>query len=131
MPANVEQTTAAITPGSTEYGERGQLESDISQLLSGGGGPQPPTPGVTPQQAPGGAGDPLAAMLSGSVPGAGSGPLTSGLSVGPGAGGEVPPAPPSNEIQALQRVALGAKSPQLRAMARVALRRRVRSQEHL
>lgn len=84
MPAGIDKTQKAIEPGSTPYGERGNLEANISQGMSPGAAPG--APGVSPP----GVGaptptDPIGALLSGEIKGDNL-PVTEGLSVGPGSG---------------------------------------------
>lgn len=117
--------TDMIEPGSTEYGDRGPLEQGLGQMGSPGSAP----PGAPASGDPAGmlppAGDPLEALLSGEL-GTPDGPQTAGLSVGPGPGpaAEVPFTDDVSEK--LRVIADTAKTPRLRAMARAALRRRIR-----
>lgn len=119
--------TSAIEPGSTEYGDRQTLEAGLATLPGASGG-APPPPGGGP--AAGGIptmGDPLTALLSGSVnpTGGGQGVLTDGLSVGPGT---MPPGQEENPVMSVLRTAATeARSPVLRALARNELRRLTRS----
>jgi len=112
---NADQVTDAIEPGSLPYGERAPLTEAMPGLLGpgplGGGGGS-----VNPAQM-------LAAGDLGTSQGA---PLTSGLSVG--AGNTPTPMEFDDSTSArLRYVAQNAKSPQLRAMARNALRARTRT----
>lgn len=123
MPAGIERTQAAIAPGSTEYGERQNLEQGISSAMGAAGQPtggaQPAVP-VPPMPD-----NPLGALLSGEIKGDQL-PVTDGLSVGPGAG------PPQNDpmmstrAQRLRTIATEAASPVARSAARRALRRMTR-----
>ena len=71
--------------------------------------------------------DPVGMLLSGAL-GADPNPVTSGLSVGAGPGPNVRPGVPDATAERLRLVAQHAKTPMLRAMARAALRRRVRAE---
>jgi hypothetical protein len=119
--------SAAITPGSTAYGDRQTLEANLQEAIPGGGG-GPTVDGAFDAVEPGvdSADDPIAALLSGEInPGAQQGSLTDGLSVGdgPGPGGEGFAVTP--EQVRLQEVATQAKHPLIRQMARNELRRLV------
>lgn len=119
--ATKEQLSAAIEPGSTEYGTRGQLES---MLPSGGGAPAGgpgPGPGGELPAAPS---SPIDMMMSGDFEMNPDVPPTSGLSVGAGPGPtmEESGASQSTYAERLRAVASGAKSPALRAQARQALK---------
>lgn len=116
----------AIEPGSTEYGERQALEQGLGSVPTSG----PPSPGangagVEPEGVLPPAGDPLEELLAGEAV-SGEDPLTSGLSVGPGPGPESEAVLTDDLSVRLRTLATSAKSPQLRAMARAALRRRVK-----
>lgn len=121
----LEQMSGSIEPDSLEYGARDDLEAGLPAAM-----PQP-TAGAAPETGAGaiafeGPGeDPFELML-----GAEEGnniPITEGLSVGPGAGPAARGLPPLDSMdQRLKLVATGARSPVLRAMARNALRRRLR-----
>lgn len=128
MAAGVDAIQNAISPGSTAYGERGALESAISAGAGAGG-----VAGVGSDPVAQGGGtvgvdgtDPLGALLGGEIPVDPNMPVTSGLSVGPGPGrAEDTQRDPVQER--LIAIAFNAQSPQLRAMARGALRQMVRS----
>jgi hypothetical protein len=119
MPAGIAQTQAAIAPGSTEYGERKNLEAGLSQAMGSAGNPtsgaQPASP-VAPLPD-----NPLGALLSGEIPGDNT-PVTDGLSIGPGAGPQNQHPMMSDRAQRLRTVATEAASPVARAAARRALR---------
>ena len=115
--ATKDQLAKSIEPGSIPYGDRQTLE----QGLPGTSGTTPPVPAAAAGGAtPGGGG--LQSLLSGdiAIPDDGSS-LTSGLSVGGGDGG--PGSIPNPQRERLLIVAQGAKSPSLRAAARLALLR--------
>jgi hypothetical protein len=117
---------AGIQPGSLPHGNRAKLEEGLKSVVPA---PSPTDPGGIGGAAPppDAAGDPLAALLSGEInPGQGSAPLTDGLSVGPGVGPNGPTPSVSPEMARLQQIAMQAKSPLLRQMARNELRRIVR-----
>ncbi len=114
---------AAIAPGSVPYGERGALESGISQSQATPKLPVAASP-ISPQDPF--SGGPMSALMGDGGFGSDK-PVTSGLSMGPGSG----PATdlsnlPMPLIAKLQDVALNAKNPQLRGAALLALRRIVR-----
>lgn len=128
MPAGSELTSAAIAPGSTEYGDRQKLEGSLSAIVGQGGGGAP---------APGGGGgapgpivpeDALGALMGGQVSPGGDMPLTDGLSVGPGAGPAAQQEDPllGDRANRLRMIASEAASPQLRALARSELKRMTR-----
>jgi hypothetical protein len=122
--ASADTVKKAIAPGSTESGDRQKLEAGIESIMGGGGEPMPPvTPAISPQDP---FGDPESA-LAGAEGFSSDLPITAGLSVGPGAGPtqsfENLPIP---TMQVLQDMALNAKTPQVRQMALLALRRIVR-----
>ncbi len=118
----VRDSQRAITPGSTESGDRQVLESGLSQVLSGQESQQQAAapgavPGVSIPE------DPLGALLSGTVQGDEL-PPTEGLSVGAGGG----PAQEATHMlgsraASLRALAQEASSPMLRAAARSELRR--------
>ncbi len=122
--ANADIVKKSIAPGSTEFGERQNLEADIQSIMGGGGEQMPPvTPAISSQ-------DPFSgpeSALAGTDGFSSDLPITAGLSVGPGAGptqsfGNLP----IPTMQVLQDMALNAKTPQVRQMALLALRRIVR-----
>lgn len=122
MAAGVEKTRAAISPGSTEYGERGALEANLGAAMGGGAGPAAGGGGA-PRSIRPPATDPLGALLSGAIK-APSAALTDGLSVGPGAGPANAGDPMlSDYAERLRVVALQAASPMLREAARRRLAR--------
>ncbi len=123
--ANADIVKKSIAPGSTESGDRQTLEADIQAIMGGGGGEQmpPATPSISGQDP---FGDPESA-LTGADGFSSDLPVTAGLDVGPGAGatqsfGNLP----ISTMQSLQDMAINAKTPQVRQMALLALRRIVR-----
>jgi len=120
MAAGSDLTQAAIQPGSTEYGERQNLEQGLSSAMgappAGPGGPSPATP-VAPLPD-----NPLGALLGGEISGDNL-PVTDGLSIGPGAGPATEHPMMSSRAQRLRSLATEAASPVARAAARRALRR--------
>lgn len=123
MVASKSDLQAGIAPGSLEHGARAPLEAG---LQSAGGGSAPPAAAAAGAQPPTDSSNPLSALLNGDIdPGPQEGPVTSGLSVGSG------PGPNGPEIQIdpvqarLQQIAMEAKSPLIRQMARNELRRLV------
>lgn len=118
----------AITPGSTESGDRQTLEGGLAQVLGGGGaGGGGGGQGAPLPAAPDGgqSGGPIQALLGGLH--STEDPVTGGLSQGPG---RTPNSAleglPVSTMQKLQNIALNAKSPQTRYMARIALKRIVK-----
>lgn len=113
------QASKAITPGSTEYGDRQTLQQGLSAVLGGGGG----APAGGPVPGPGGppplpdTSDPLGALLSGAVKPGGGGPLTDGLSVGPGVGPTNNDPMMGDSAQRLRALAQEASTPFLRQAA--------------
>ena len=121
---NAEQVKAAIAPGSTPYGERGELEQAIG-TSSAVSAPMPVQGRISSQDPF--TGGPMAALL-GQGGYTSDRPVTSGLSVGPGAGPAVDLSGlPLDVMKKLHVVATTAKSPQLRGAALLALRRIVRN----
>lgn len=122
MPATKDQMGRTV---SMDYGQKGQfmdaLQGPGSGSATGGAGPAAGAPAVAP-----GPDDPLGLMLGGAIPPSGQ-PLTEGLSVGPGAGPVQTPAVTDDIVERLRMVAMHAKTPTLRAMARAALHRRIKS----
>lgn len=123
MAAGTDLTQQAVAPGSVPYGDKGPLLQGISGALgaAGGGGGQPGTAPAPPAPR---MDNPLQAMLNGSVSPQGGLPISDGLSVGPGAG-PVPAGPDpmlGDRANRLRAIAQQASSPQLRAIARNALR---------
>ena len=115
--ASPSQISKAIQPGSTESGQRQVLEQGLAEL--GAGASQAPAPqggGSLPSP-----GNPLQSLLSGEVNPGGDVPLTDGLSVGPGLGGDQ--GAPDSRKERLKLLAQHAESPTLRAGAIAALRR--------
>lgn len=113
-----------IEPGSVEHGQRASLEQGLSSAL--GEAPQTgPNPAAGQPDLPlDNVDDPIAALLSGDLdPGGGQDPLTSGLSVGPGAGPAGTQAFQDPKKVRLQQLANEARSPLVRAAARNELRR--------
>ncbi len=128
MTASPSQMAAAISPGSTQYGDRQGLEAGLGQAFGGAGGPAGSGPAGSgpaspPSMAPSG-GDPLGQLLAGGIAPDGN-PLTSGISVGPGPGAPQPTPFAGTEYERLRFLAERAKTPMLRHMARQALRRKV------
>lgn len=125
MAATKDQMGAATT--GMDYGAKGQFMS----ALQGPGGSPAPQPQGTPPPAgvgvPPGPNDPMGMLLSGAVAPTTQEPLTSGLSVGPGPGPTVAPTVPDDVVERLRLVAMHAKTPVLRAMARAAILRRQKS----
>ncbi len=116
-----------IEPGSLPHGDRATLEAGLSAALPqpSGNNPTGGVGGVAPP--PDAAGDPLAALLNGDVtPSETSDPVTQGLSVGMGDGPGGPSLQVTPEQAKLQQIAMQAKSPLIRQMARNELRRIVR-----
>lgn len=118
---------AGIEPGSTEYGDRQTLEAGLATLPSApGGAPAPSAPAGGGAPPINGVTDPLGALMSGVIDPGQSGALTDGLSVGPGT-----PPPGQGEAEQpvktrLREIAMNARSPVLRAIARNELRRLTR-----
>lgn len=116
--ATADQVNKSIEPGSVPYGERQGLEEGVSQLAAGGPGAVPSAPGGGPAPLPS-TSNPLSALASGEIdPGVGGGPLTTGLSVGPGEGPQIP----DSRKERLKALAEYAASPTVRGMARTALK---------
>ena len=117
----------AIEPGSTESGDRAGLEQGL-QAAQGG------APVGAPGQAPPAAGglnipeDPIGGLMSGEVRGNADLPITDGLSVGPGAGGEtgIDPSMQTSRANKVRDLAMNASTPAIRAAARNELRRMLR-----
>jgi hypothetical protein len=126
MAATTEQLRGAIDIGSLPFGQRQAFESSLGEI----GAATPAATGARGAQDPGSLGlpsNPLDPLLSGELP-VGDDPLTSGLSAGPGPGplgGGISPIT-DNSVDRLRILALNAKSPQLRLLARRALRGSVR-----
>ncbi len=119
----VKETQAAIAPGSTDYGERGELEGAVSASLSSPAGSQEPTLGsASPVPTAGGLpASPLDFLNDGTH--SSDLPVTSGVSVGPGEGPMSPFADlPVDRMTRLQTIATQAKSAYVRQAARQALR---------
>lgn len=119
----------AIQPGSIEYGKRQQLEAGLASAVPspaaiGAEGGQAPGPGALPPSPD----NPLASLLDGSITPPVEGPITSGLSVGPGPGPHGQVSPVSPRMARLQQVAMQARNPLVRQMARNELRRMVGEQ---
>ena len=124
----VRDAQRAIEPGSTESGDRQVLEAGLSDALGGSGG----DPGAQPGEAPGSVSipeDPVGALTSGAV-GGDDLPVTDGLSVGPGAGGDG--GPPASMLtpraEKLRDLAQNASVPGVRQAARNELRRMIRQE---
>lgn len=109
-----------IVPGTVPYGSREQFASALD--TAGQGSNAPAAPAATSGAAGiGGPLDPLQAMLTGGIP-ASSAPVTSGLSVGPGASPASTPGAGDSIQERLLYIANNAKNPNLRIQARAALR---------
>ena len=122
MPATAGDLANSIEPGSTEYGDRQVLEQGLAAAVPGNaGGPDPAA--AAPPAPVDGLGDPLGALLGGSVDPQGGGAITDGLSVGPGTGPGGVSQQQDPRLTRLQQLAQHAKSPLLRASARNELRR--------
>jgi hypothetical protein len=121
----------AITPGSTAYGDRKKLESGLKAVGGGAptvGGGAAPSPAPSPTTTMPDIGNPLSDMLAGRIK-TGSGPLTSGMSVGPGNGpaGQLPSSPTDNDLgHKLKMLATQSTSPTLRRLAAARLKRMYR-----
>jgi hypothetical protein len=117
--ATQDQLIGSISPGSIPYGERQNIEAAIGQI---GAAPAPAGP-ITP--ATGSLGipsNPLDPLVGGQLP-VNPDPVTAGLSMGPGTGGvDSPIGIPPGSVERLRTVALNARSPVLRELARRALR---------
>lgn len=116
----------AIAPGSIPYGEREQFAAAVDSAGQ--------APGAAPAATSGAAGvggplDPLRSMLTGGLAPSGD-PVTSGLSVGPGASPALTPGQNDPVQQRLLYIATNAKSPKLRTQARAALRGLVLKKRH-
>ncbi len=123
MPATADQLNKSITPGSIPSGERGPLVQNLGEL-AGGGAAQPAQSGAGGGPGTGipSAGNPLGALVSGEInPGDTNTPLTDGISVGPGQGGQSDV--PDSQQQRLALLAQGSRSPAVRSAARLALLR--------
>lgn len=114
---------AAIQPNSTAYGDRQSLETALSTVgggaPAGGGGTPSPTTAAAPL------GNPLGSLLSGSVTPGDQGPLSSGLTHGPGPGpsGQQSAGPLDSDLGTkLKMIASQAASPALRQLAHQRLR---------
>lgn len=123
----VRDTQRAIEPGSLRQGDRATLEEGISQVLPQESGPPADAP-AGPSGPLGIPEEPLGALLNGEI-GGDDLPTTDGLSVGPGAGPDVPLSPQmaSPKAQKVRELATQSSSPSLRAAARNELRRMSRN----
>jgi len=119
MAASASDLVGSIEPGSIPQGDRAGLEQGLAGLGGGGAGSSAVAAGAA--AAPTGGNDPISALLSGDVDPGGQGPITDGLSVGPGDGPATEPQSP--QIIRLQQIATQASSPLLRSAARNELRR--------
>lgn len=127
MAAGSSLTGKAIAPGSTEYGQRQNLESGLAQVMSAGAGGQAGAPTTTPAPRVPSSSNPLAALAGGLLSGNPNEPVTAGMSVGPGDGPAMTMDPMlGDRANRLRAIATQAASPTLRAMARSELRRMVR-----
>lgn len=110
---NAKEVSASITPGSLEYGDRQVVEDRIQQAMVQSQSAQPAKTGSVSQAAQG-------RLASGPVSDL---PVTDGLSTGPGAGPAQLRRPELDPmIEQYRMIALNARSPQLRQLARNALR---------
>ncbi len=119
---SADELRRSIEPGSTEYGDRQELEAGLSSAV------QPGAPAQSPQaSAQTAAGNPLAALLGGDInPNQAEDlPTTAGLSVGPGPGPYGADTEDPRMVK-LRQAATTARSPELRQIARNELRRLVR-----
>lgn len=122
--ATADQLSKAIEPGSTEYGQRQVLESGLAELQPSTG----PTAGAAAALGGSSIGlpaNPLDPLMSGELDSPTT-PVTDGLTHGPG-GGPLPEQGISDAtVDRLRIMALEARSPVLREMARRSLRSSVR-----
>jgi hypothetical protein len=109
---NADQISKSISPGSTEYGDRQVVGDRIAQVMQQTKKPATSPPGAASQ---GG----LDKLKAGPVSDL---PVTSGLSVGPGAGATLDPMANMPEVEKLRILATNGRSPRMRALARDALR---------
>jgi len=111
-----DEISRSIEPGSLEYGDRQVVSDRLSQISAQA---QPQGPSIAPPVGPA-AGGADAKLAGGPVS---DKPVTSGLSVGPGAGPEsaIDPAQ-SAEAEKYRTIAANARNPYLRHLARNALR---------
>lgn len=123
---SADDISRTIEPGSTEFGERDDIEANLQSAipqLQGSAGPA--SPGLLPSGGAGSSVNPMQELLGGEVSDL---PVTDGMSVGPGAGpGQtaqgVADSPTMNKLRLL---ATEAKNPVLRQKARNALRAELR-----
>jgi hypothetical protein len=124
---------AAIEPGSIPYGDRQTAEQNLAGLgggappggVPGGGGP--PTPGAAPPIPT----DPLGALLSGDVVQPSGEPITDGLNVGPGfSPGVTENLVPDALTERLRLLAQHAQTPELRVVAHLLLKQKVRERSN-
>ena len=120
----VRDSQRAIESGSTESGDRQVLEDGLSQVLGGSGAAGGGAPSAGNVSIPE---DPVGGLLSGAVQGDEL-PVTDGLSVGPGAGGESaqPASMLTPRAEKLRDLAQNASVPGVRQAARNELRRMIR-----
>ena len=122
--ATASDLVAGIEPRSLPHGERANLEANLPGALAAPtGAPNPAAAGAAVQSAQlPGVEDPLAMLANGDVTlPAPEGPVTAGLSVGPGPGPLQEQQDP--RVVRLQQIATEASTPLLRAAARAELRR--------
>ncbi len=101
----------SISPGSLEYGDRQVVEDRIQQAAVAA--PAPRTPGAASSATQG-------KLAQGGVSDL---PVTSGLSVGPGAGPSIQAGPPQGaRPEQLRLIATNARNPLMRKLARDTLR---------
>ena len=131
MPASTKDMIGSIEPGSVPQGNRQALEQGLQQVM-GSAAPAVPNGGGLPAVGAGAEDlaplNPLDPLLSGDIP-VDSDPVTSGLSVGPGPKPFVDPFGGDDMISNLRAIALYARSPALRHLARRALRTSVRTKD--
>ena len=102
-----------IEPGSLEYGDRQVVQDRIQQAMVQSQDRRPSTPGAVSQAA-------QSRLASGPVS---DRPVTDGLSVGPGAGPTQIRTPELDpKVEQYRLIAANARNPQLRHLARSALR---------
>lgn len=112
---SADELSRSISPGSTEYGDRQVIEDRMAQIMAQGQAPAQATPGAASR---GG----LEKLGQGPVSEL---PVTSGLSVGPGAGNNPDPMEGMPGVDQLRIIAQYSRSPRLRMLARDALRAKV------
>lgn len=122
--ATAEQMRNSIEPGSIPQGGRQGLEQALGQIAPQQGMLPGPAQGQMMTESIGAPSNPLDPLVAGELD-VNDDELTAGLSVGPGPGPE--PEIPSDRVQRLRILAVSARSPVLREVARRSLRRLVGS----